>query len=185
MSNAVTVLLKRVANGDQSALDELLPAVYNELKGRAHGQLRRERQGHTINTTALVHEAYLKLVDQDNVDWQNRVHFLAVASQAMRRILIDYARARLAEKRGGGQPVVTLNEELHSGDSSAEQLIELDKALQLLESIDQTQSRIVDYHFFGGLTHREIGEVLGISIATVGREWRLARAWLSRQLGDN
>jgi len=181
----VTALLQRLADGDRAALDELLPAVYQELKDRAHGQLRRERSGHTINTTALVHEAFLKLVDQNDAHWKNRAHFLAVASQAMRRILIDYARARLADKRGGGQPMVTFNEELYAGDRNAEQLIELDRALHKLEEFDKTQSQIVDYHFFGGLTHQEIAEVLGISVATVGREWRLARAWLSKELGNN
>lgn len=181
---AVTAILQRLADGDQAAYDELLPAVYQELKVRAHGQLARERAGHTINTTALVHEAFIKLVDQNDVHWKNRAHFLAVASQAMRRILIDYARARLADKRGGGQPLVTFNEELYRGERNAEQLVELDTALQKLEKIDKTQSQIVDFHFFGGLTYQEIAEVLGISVATVGREWRLARAWLSKALNE-
>jgi RNA polymerase sigma factor (TIGR02999 family) len=181
----VTALLQRLAEGDRAAYDDLLPAVYAELKVRAHGQLKRERAGHTINTTALVHEAFIKLVDQNDAHWKNRAHFLAVASQAMRRILIDYARARVAEKRGGGQPLVTFNDELHQGDHNAEQLIELDLALQELEKLDKTQSQIVDYHFFGGLTYDEIAEVLGVSVATVGREWRLARAWLSKALNEN
>ncbi|MBU0984300.1 MAG: sigma-70 family RNA polymerase sigma factor [candidate division Zixibacteria bacterium] len=184
-SEHITAMLLRLQDGDRAVVDALLPLVYGHLKSLAHRQLRGERAGHTLNTTALVHEAYLKMVDQKRVSWQNRAHFLALASQAMRRILIDYARGRLAEKRGGGEPVVTLSEEIHGGVSRAEELIDLDEALIALAALDERQSRIVELQFFGGLTQEEIGEVMKVSVATVGREWRMARAWLSRRLkGD-
>lgn len=178
----ITVLLQRLREGDRSVIDALLPVVYGHLKSLAHRQLRGERAGHTLNTTALVHEAYLKLVGQAEVEWQNRVHFLAVAAQAMRRILVDYARARLAEKRGGGMAVITLNEELHGEYARPEELVALDEALTRLKALDGRQAAVVEYHFFGGLTHQEIAEVMGISEPTVRRDWRAARAWLGVQL---
>ena len=172
------------SSGDSSAVDALLPLVYDQLRMMARRQLSGERKDHTLNATALVHEAYLKLVVQDQVNWQNRAHFFAIAAQAMRRILINYAKSRLAEKRGSGQPLVTLNEEVVSKESRAEDLVALDEALKSLKDIDERQSKIVEFKFFGGLTHEEIAEVMNISPATVKRDWRLARAWLSRTLGD-
>jgi RNA polymerase sigma factor (TIGR02999 family) len=159
-----------------------MPAVYEHLKLVAHRQLRGERDGHTLNTTALVHEAYLKLVGQSEASWQNRVHFMAVAAQAMRRILVDYARARLAEKRGGGIAAITLNEELHGEYSRPEELVMLDEALVRLKVLDERQAAVVEYHFFGGLTYAEIAGLLGTSEPTVQRDWRAARAWLGTQL---
>ena len=180
----ITTLLKEIEAGDSSAVDMLLPRLYDELRVLAHAQLRRERPGHTLATTALVHEAYLKLVQQDSVNWKNRAHFLGVAALAMRRILINYANARLAEKRGGGRPVVTLEEEEIGRPVRAEELVALDEALERLARIDERQSNIVVYRFFGGLKQEEIAEVLGVSVPTVRRDWRLARAWLSREVRE-
>ena len=160
-----------------------MPLIYQRLKVVAQAQLNRERADHTLNATALVHEAYLKLVDQDEVSWQNRAHFLAIASQAMRRILIDYARSRMADKRGGGQAVVTFTDEMAGRQAKVEDLVALDQALGRLEKMDPRQCQVVIYHFFGGLTHKEIAELLKVSEVTVQREWRYARAWLSKQLG--
>jgi len=179
----ITRLLGRVVGGDQEAVRDLFPLVYNQLRGLAQNQLRGERKDHTLNATALVHEAYLKLIKQEEVDWQNRVHFFAVAATAMRRILIDYARARQAGKRGGPEAAITLNEELMPGEAKAERLLELDDALTRLESLNQRQGKVVELRFFAGLKEDEIAEHLGISLATVKRDWRLARAWLARELG--
>lgn len=178
----LTALLNRAREGDQRAIDSLLPIVYEQLKLLAHNRLRAERAHHTLNTTALVHEAYLKLVGQQDGVYQNRAHFLAIASQAMRRVLIDYARARRAEKRGGQAEFVTFNEEVHGGDMPLEGLIALDAALTELADLDPRQAKIVEYIYFGGMTYDEIGELLTIAAVTVGREWRSARAWLSRRL---
>jgi RNA polymerase sigma factor (TIGR02999 family) len=178
----ITALLKDLEGGDISAVDVLLPRLYDELRILAHSQLRRERAGHTLATTALVHEAYLKLVQQDSVDWKNRAHFLSVAALAMRRILINYANSRLAEKRGGGAPIVTLEEGDVARPVRAEELVALDEALERLADIDGRQASVVTYRFFGGLTQQEIAEVLGVSVPTVRRDWRIARAWLSREV---
>lgn len=178
----ITVLLGRLERGDRSALDLLLPLVYEHLKNVAHGQLRGERAGHTLNTTALVHEAYLKLVGQKTT-WQSRAHFVGVAAQAMRRILVDYARARLAEKRGAGAERVTLSDELHGELVRPEELVALDEALVRLKALDARQAAVVEFHFFGGLTHQEIAMLLDVSEPTVGRDWRAARAWLGAQMG--
>ncbi len=179
----VTVLLDRVAGGDKDAVDSLLPLVYQELRRLAQHQLKQERSGHTINATALVHEAYLKLIDQKDAAWQNRAHFMAIAAQAMRRILIDYARRRLAEKRGGSIAVITYDEELHAREARAEELIAIDEALEQLRRQNERQAQIVEFQFFGGLTQDEIAEVLKISVPTVRRDWRTARAWLTVALG--
>lgn len=179
----ITKLLIKARGGDKSAIDELLPLVYGYLKSQAHHQLQNERTAHTLNTTALVHEAYVKLVGSKEMEWQNRAHFLAVAAQAMRRILIDYARARLAEKRGGHETKITLKEDEHGKEFQSEELLVLDMALDKLKTLDQRQFQIVEYHFFGGLTYDDIAEVLSISEATVRRDWRMAKAWLSQQLG--
>lgn len=179
----LTLLLEDLSGGDAAAADRLMPHVYDALQRIAHRQLRGERAGHTLDTTALVHEAYLKLVQQDGVAWQNRAHFFAVAAMAMRRILINYAHQRLAAKRGGGQAAVTFVEDAHPRTAQPEALIALDEALDRLAALNERQSRVVTYSFFGGLTHEEIAEALGVSVPTVRRDWRLARAWLAREMG--
>lgn len=179
----ITQMLGRLENADEDLFESLLPLVYEPLKRLAHKQLRSERPDHTINATALVHEAYLKLVDQRSVTWQNRAHFFAVAARAMRRILIDYARGRGAQKRGGGQIVVTFNEEQIAREAKSDELLALDEALLRLDVINNRQSHVVELKFFGGLGHKEIAEVLNVSIQTVQRDWRFARAWLTRELG--
>lgn len=179
----ITQMLGRLENADEDLFESLLPLVYEPLKRLAHKQLRSERPDHTINATALVHEAYLKLVDQRSVTWQNRAHFFAVAARAMRRILIDYARGRGAQKRGGGQIVVTFNEEQVAREAKSDELLALDEALLRLDVINNRQSHVVELKFFGGLGHKEIAEVLNVSIQTVQRDWRFARAWLTRELG--
>lgn len=176
----VTDLLAQASGGNRQAFDQLLPHVYDELRALARAKLRAERAGHTLNATALVHEAYVRLIAQDRVEWQSRVHFFAVASQAMRRILINYARARNAEKRGGGAQHVELNEAI--GTELATELVALDDALQELETFNERGARVVEYRFFGGLTHDEIAQAMGLSEATVRRAWRSARAWLRDSL---
>ncbi|MDQ7065988.1 MAG: ECF-type sigma factor [candidate division KSB1 bacterium] len=178
----ITLLLRELREGDTGVVDRLMPLVYETLQAIARRQLRRERRYHTLDTTALVHEAYLKLVDQKRVEWQNRAHFFAIAAQAMRRILINYARKRLAEKRGGGQPLATFNEQSMLRETRAEELLALDEALAALAHMHERQARVVEYRFFGGLTHEEIAHVLGVSVPTVRRDWRLARAYLTREL---
>lgn len=185
----VTLLLRKASSGDKDAFDQLLPLVYDELKRLAHGRLRHEREGQTLNTTALVHEAYLKLIDQTHVEWQSRSHFFAIASQAMRRILIDYAKARKRIKRGGDARQVPLDavdsararEALFSPQQATE-LLALDEALERLARFNRRGADVVQYRFFGGLAHQEIAEVLGVSEITVRRSWTVARAWLRREL---
>jgi RNA polymerase sigma factor (TIGR02999 family) len=178
----VTQLLAELTGGNQAVVNALLPLIYDELHRMAENQLRRERKDHTLNTTALVHEAYLKLVDQSRVNWQNRAHFLGVASQAMRRILINYAEQRRAQKRGGDMVATTFNDDLIPREARADQLIDLDEALTRLKALSERQATVVECRFFGGLTHEEVAEVLGVSVPTVRRDWRLARAWLSNEL---
>jgi RNA polymerase sigma-70 factor (ECF subfamily) len=174
-----TRLLQDGSDGNREALDKLLPLVYHELRRLAHSYLSHERPGHTLQTTALVHEAYLKLIDQRCVNWQNRAQFFALSAQAMRRILLDNARRHTAAKRGSGGQKVSLDEVATlSGDSANESLITLDRALQKLETIDSAQSTIVELRYFGGLTIEETAEVLKISASSVQREWTIARAWL-------
>jgi RNA polymerase sigma factor (TIGR02999 family) len=180
--NEITQLLMDISGGNRAAVDLLVSLIYEELQVLARRQLRGERASHTLNTTALVHEAYLKLVDQQRVGWQNRAHFFAIAAQAMRRILINHAKSRSAEKRGGGQPLATFDERSVMPEARAEELVALDEALAELTKLNARQSQVVEYHFFGGLTYEEIAEVLAVSVPTVRRDWRLARAWLSRQL---
>ena len=179
----VTELLKLWGEGRQDALDELLPRVYAELRQLASSYLRRERFGHTLQATALVHEAFLKLVDQRAVKWQNRAHFFGVAAQAMRRILVDHARARAAGKRGDGAERLSLDEVVLLTEAPHIDVLALDEALTRLAQLDPQQSRVVELRFFGGLTMEETAEVLQISPATVGREWTLARTWLYTELG--
>ncbi len=177
----VTQILLRWSGGDQEALDRLLPLVYDQLKKLAHARLGGERAGHTLNTTALVHEAYLKLVDINRVQWKDRAHFLAMASRQMRRILIDYAHQRKALKRGGGAQKEVLDEELLIPEEMVETLLELDDALKRLAVLYPRQSKAVELHYFGGLTLEEAGEVLGVSAPTVMRDLRFAQAWLAAE----
>ncbi|HZS04282.1 MAG TPA: sigma-70 family RNA polymerase sigma factor [Blastocatellia bacterium] len=178
----VTQLLLAWSDGNREALDRLLPLVYQELRKIADRYLRRERSGDTLQATALVHEAYLKLIDQKHVRWQNRAHFFGVAAQAMRRILVDRARSRQAEKRGSGGAELSLDEGLNVSDQKAGELIALDDALRTLATLDPQKSRIVELRYFGGLSIEETAEVLGIGTATVIRQWRLAKAWLYGEL---
>ena len=177
-----TQLLEALVDGDHSAMDKLLPIVYDELRRLAHKQLFNERADHTFNTTDLVHEAYLKLVKLDRIRWQNRAHFFAIAAQAMRNILVNYAVKRKAQKRGGGREKISLDEGLMMSDQRAESVLALDEALTRLEALSPRQHHIVSYRFFGGLSIEETAEVLGISPATVKRDWNIARAWLNREL---
>jgi RNA polymerase sigma factor (TIGR02999 family) len=180
----VTALLKAWGEGDANALEQLIPLVYEELRNQAKRHLRREPVGHTLQTTALVHEAYLRLVDQRETQWQNRAHFFGVAGQLMRRILVDHARSRLAAKRGGAVPSVTLAEDAIENPESVIDLLELDEALTRLGARDGQQARIVELRYFTGLGIEETAEALGISPATVKREWVMARAWLKRELNQ-
>ncbi len=179
----VTQLLLHWGDGDERALDRLLPLVYEQLKQLAHARLAGERADHTLNTTALVHEAYLKLVDINQVQWKDRTHFLAMASRQMRRILVDYARERKAAKRGGVQYKVVLDEERFLPEAQVEIVLELDEALKRLEERNPPRSQAVAYRYFGGLTVEETAAALGISRATAERDLKFARAWLSRDLG--
>jgi RNA polymerase sigma factor (TIGR02999 family) len=177
----ITKLLEDYTNGSREVLDELLPLVYGELRRLAHSYLKSERQDITLQTTALVHEAYMKLIDQRSVSFQNRAQFFALSAQAMRRILLDNARRRTAEKRGSGEKVFLEDIAEISVDPNA-QLIELDLALQQLERFDAKQARIIELRYFGGMTIEETAEVLKISPATVKREWAMARAWLYEKI---
>lgn len=180
----ITDLLANLAGSPREVVDRIVPIVYNELKAIAAARLREERAGHTLSATALVHEAYLKLVDQRTTDWKNRAHFFAVAARAMRRILLDYAIARKAQKRGGGEPMVTLLDADAGTESSADQVIELDDAMQRLAALDQRQAQIVEMRCFGGLALQDIAEVMRLSLSSVNRDWRTARAFLTTQLAD-
>jgi len=178
----VTSLLKKLAEGNQEAAHELVPVIYRELHRLAAGHLRRERRDHTLQPTALVNEAYLKLVAQRNADWRNRAHFFAVASHLMRRILVDYARRQLRAKRGGGQSDVSLEHVVLFSPERSGQMLSLDECLAKLEELDARQSRIVELRYFGGLTVDEAAKVLGISPTTVRREWASAKAYLYGEL---
>lgn len=181
----LTELLEAASDGNVEALNRLFPLVYDELRRVAHGRLRDEREGHTLNTTALVHEAYLKLVDQTRVRWQSRAHFFAVASQAMRRILINYAVMRRAAKRGGGAVQVSLDAlPIAMPDSRWDELLAIDAALERLKSLNERSADVVVYRFFGGLSYDEIAVVLGTSTITVRRAWSMARSWLHRELRE-
>jgi len=172
-------------DGDRQSLDSLLPIVYQELRRLAAAYLRRERPGQTLQPTALVHEAYLRLMKDRPDRWQNRAHFCAIAAHSMRQILIEKARARGAAKRGGARPRVTLDEGLVGTDERSIDLVALDEALERLAAIDAEQARLVELRFFGGLTVEETAEALGISPATVKRHWTVARAWLARELSGS
>jgi len=181
----VTGLLHCSKAGDPSAIDQLFAAVYQELRELAGRFFEREPSAHTLQPTALVHEAYLKLVDQTGVDWQGRTHFFAVAAEAMRRLLVDHARQRGAVKRGGGQKRVLLDEEAVPGFQTDEDLIAVDEALSKLAQLDSCQARMVELRFFGGLTVAEAAEVLGMSKRSAEREWTMVRAWLRRELSES
>jgi RNA polymerase sigma-70 factor, ECF subfamily len=176
----ITQILLSAGNG--AVPSELVALVYDELRAIARSYLHKERAGHTLQATALVHEAYVRLVDQTRISWKNRAHFLGMAARVMRRILVDHARAHRAEKRGGAQEATTLNEETDLPQTSDADLLALDAALRDLAVFDARQSRIVELRFFGGLTTEEIGQVLDLSPRTIKREWRLAKAWLHREI---
>ena len=177
----VTRLLLAWRGGDQRALEKLAPIVYDELRRLAHRYMRRERPGHSLQSTALVHEAYIRLVDYQRMDWHGRTHFFSVAAQAMRRILVEYAR-RKNQKRGGGVQRVSLDDALEVGGDRQRDLVALDEAMNALARIDARKSKVVEMRFFGGLSIEETAEVLEVSAITVKREWRAARAWLYHEL---
>jgi len=183
MSKNFTQLLKSAQNGDRQSLDEFLPLVYDELKRIAAYKLSLERKNHTLQATALVHEAYLRMIDQHSVDWTNRSHFFALAAEMMRRILVNYAESHKAKKRGQGQTLISLDEAENLAFAESEvDLIFLDNALRELAGFDPLQAKIVELKFFGGLTNDEAAEALGVSDSTIKREWRMARAWLTTKL---
>lgn len=182
LSNSVTQLLIEWRDGDKTALDKLVPLVYDELRRLAHYYMRRERASHTLQTSGLVNEAYLRLVDHKGMRWQNREHFYAVAAQAMRRILVDYARSRNYAKRGGEVRIVELDEAAIVAKKQVADLVALDDALQDLAAIDPRKSRIVEMRYFGGMSVEETASVLGVAPITVMREWSAAKAWLLRQM---
>ena len=181
----ITQLLAEWSEGNQAALDKLYPLVYNELRRLAHGYLRRERKGHTLQTTALINEAYLRLVDQKQVHWANRSHFFAISAQIMRRILIDHARRYDYAKRGGGAQRISLDEAAVVAKERARELLMLDEALNGLAKIDPRRGRVVELRYFGGLNNEEIAAVLKISENTVTRDWNMARAWLYQELSGS
>jgi RNA polymerase sigma factor (TIGR02999 family) len=178
----VTRLLKAWSEGDNAALGQLTPLVYDELRRLAARYMRRERPGHTLQTSALINEAYLRLVDSRGVQWQNRAHFFGVSAQMMRRILVDFARARQNLKRGGGAQHASLDEAMVSAPERSTDLLALDEALERLAALSPRQSRVVVLRYFGGLTEEEMAEVLNVSPRTVRNDWGLARAWLFREL---
>lgn len=185
-SEGITQLLINWRNGDTAALDQLMPIVYEELRRLARGFMGKERNNHTLQTSALINEAYLKLVDQDETNWQNRAHFFAVAAQIMRHILVDHARSYGYEKRGAGAQRVGLDDANVFNEQRAGELVALDEALTNLAAIDPRKSRLVELRFFGGLNIDETAEVMDLSPTTVQREWRAAKAWLQRFIkGEN
>ena len=179
----ITQLLKEWSDGNQAVLDELMPLVYDELRRQASRFLSKERKNHTLQTTALIQEAYLKLLGHNQIEWQNRAHFFAIASTAMRRILVDYARERHREKRGGIAENLPLDEafQIASNEKSVD-LIALDEALNRLAKLDERQARVVELKYFSGLSNDETAEVLGVSNATVRLDWNLAKAWLKQEI---
>jgi RNA polymerase sigma factor (TIGR02999 family) len=178
----VTRLLIAWNGGDAGALERLIPLVYGELRRQARGYLRKERSGHTLQPTALVHEVYLRLVDQSQVKWQNRAHFFGVAARAMREILVDHARKRRAAKRGGPDSLISIDDVNPASPPKNLDLLDLDRTLKRLAALDERQARLVELRVFGGLTIDEAAEVLEISPATVSREWRHAETWLHREM---
>jgi RNA polymerase sigma-70 factor (ECF subfamily) len=179
-------MLVELTDGNQEVVNQILPHIYDELRRLAGGYLRRERSDHTLQPTALVHEAYMKLIDQKHVRWQNRAHFFGIAAQVMRRILMDHARKHKAEKRGGEADKLPLEEEiLVVSTESSNRLLALDDALRTLAELDPQKARIVELRYFGGLSIEETAEVMGVSVPTINRQWRMAKAWLYGQLAAN
>jgi RNA polymerase sigma-70 factor, ECF subfamily len=183
-STDVTILLSALTRGDDGAASKLIPAVYDELRRLAGSYMRRERVDHTLQATALVHEAYMKLVEQRSTNWQSRAHFFGVAAQLMRRILIDHARGHSRQKRGGEDKKVSLDEAFVFSEQQADELLAVDDSLNQLAKIDPRQARVVELRFFGGLSVEEAAEVLGISPKTVKRDWSVAKAWLYADLKE-
>jgi len=183
-SQEITQLLLAWGSGDKAALDALMPIVYDELRKLAKRYMRRQNSGHTLQTTALVNEAYLRLIDSSRVRWQDRTHFFAISAQLMRRVLVDFARAKNSLKRGGEQLQITLDEQVEAPFEKEMNLVALDEALQNLAKLSVRQSQIVELRYFGGLSEEEIAETLEISTRTVRRDWSLARAWLYRELSQ-
>ncbi len=181
--HVITELLAKWSEGDEGALNELTPLVYEELRRVARRYLRRERSYHTLQSTALVHEAYLRLVQQRHAHWKSRAHFFAIAARLMRRILVDYARRRQAAKREAGGIKLSLEEAVALPNSQSVDLLELNEALNDLAELDPQQSRIVELRFFGGLSFEEVSEVIGVSVTTVKRHWSTAKAWLFHEIG--
>lgn len=184
MGSEVTSVLLELSQGDREAMDRLLPLVYDELRALAAGQLRRERTDHTLTPTALVHEAYLKLVQLENIDWKGRAHFFGACAQSMRRILISYARMKKADKRGAGSEHVPIQNVVLAAQARPADIVALDDALTRLERLSERQARIVECRFFAGMSVEETGEALGVSPATVKRDWTTARAFLNRELSE-
>lgn len=181
----ITLLLGELRAGNQGVADQLVPLIYQELRRIAGAQMRRERMGHTLQATAIVHEAYMRLVGEEDIQWQNRAHFFAIAARTMRRVLLDYARQKRADKRGGeGIRRVSLDAELLISSDRLDEVVALDEVLQRLSDMDAQQGRIVELRFFAGLNVEETAEVMGTSPSTVKREWRLAKAWLDRELAS-
>jgi RNA polymerase sigma-70 factor, ECF subfamily len=178
----ITQVLERWSNGEQSALDELLPLIYKELRRLAGNYIRRERHDHTLQPTALINEVFLRLIDQQDIKWQNRAHFFGIAAKLMRRILVDHARLHQAAKRGGAHYSLSLSKADRIASQPSVNLLTLHLTLQRLEELDPQQSQIVELRFFGGLTIEETAEVLSVSHATVERDWKMARAWLRHEL---
>jgi RNA polymerase sigma factor (TIGR02999 family) len=183
-SQEVTMLLSALTKGDPNAASKLMPLIYDELRRLAGSYMRREREDHTLQATALVHEAYLKLVEQRSVNWQNRAHFFGVAAQLMRRILVDHARGHLRQKRGGENQKVSLDEALVFAETQADELVAVDDSLNQLAKIDPRQARVVELRFFAGLNVDEAADVLGVSAKTIKREWSVAKAWLYADLKE-
>ena len=180
--STVTELLVRARSGDSSALANVFPVIYDELRRLAQQQLQREPDGHTLSPTALVHEAYMRLIDYTRVEWAGRAHFLAVASTAMRRVLVDHARGHRSMKRGGAQHRVSIDDVEIGTDDRAELLVAIDEALERLKVIDARQAQVVECRFFGGLTEEETAEALGIGVRTAKRDWAKAKVWLHREI---
>ena len=186
ISSEITQMLIELTDGNSAVVNQILPHIYDELRKLAGSYLRRERSDHTLQPTALVHEAYMKLIDQKQVKWQNRAHFFGIAAQVMRRILMDHARKHKAEKRGGEADKLPLEEEiLLVSQESSSQLIALDDALKALAELDPQKAKIVELRYFGGLSIEETAEVIGVSVPTVNRQWKTAKAWLYGQLAVN
>jgi RNA polymerase sigma-70 factor (ECF subfamily) len=183
MSGDVTTLLHAWADGDETALEQLLPLVETELRRLARGCLRRERPGHTLQPTALVNEAFMRILDVKNLRWNDRSHFMSIAARLMRRVLVDHARARTSQKRAFDAADVALDEAVATSDATSVNVIAVDRALEALAAVDPRQARVVELRFFGGLSVEETADVLHLSTETIKRDWRLAKVWLSRELG--